>query len=68
MKPLPLFDLMRVWAAVTGVIVAIVHFAALALDLAPLPILPLLIAAIGGFELFLWVQDVVLARNGKARR
>ncbi|MCW1430044.1 hypothetical protein [Novosphingobium sp. JCM 18896] len=68
MKQLPLFDLMRVWAAMTGLVIAVIYFGALTLGLTPSPVLPLLLAAIGGFELFLFVQDIVLARSGKARR
>ena len=66
MKQLHLFDLMRAWAAATGLVIAVLYFGALALDITPSPILPLLLAAIGGFELFLFVQDVVLKRDDRA--
>lgn len=66
MKQLSLFDLMRVWAAFTGLVIAVFYFGALALAIAPSPILPLLLAGIGGFELFLFVQDIVLERGGRA--
>jgi len=52
------FDLMRVWAALTGVALALWYFAALWLGAAPTDMLPMLITAIGGFELFLYSQDV----------
>jgi len=67
-KSLSLFELMRAWAAATGLLIAVLYFGGLALDLAPSPILPLMLAAIGGFELFLFVQDIVLKRSGNARR
>jgi hypothetical protein len=57
-----LLDLLRVWAALTGLVLAAAYFGALYFGVkAPmLAMLPLLIAAIGGFELFLFSQDVWL--------
>ena len=64
LKQLSLLDLLRVWAAVTGLLLAIWFFGALYLEMKTSPLLPLLIAAIGGFELFLFSQDVWLKRRG----
>ena len=67
-RPLKLetFDMMRVWAAVTGLLLAVWFFAQLYMGGKPAEQLPMLVAAIGGFELFLYVQDLMRrrARNG----
>lgn len=65
MKQHSVFDLLRVWAALTGLLLATVYFGALYLGLTPWPVLPLLVAGVGGFELFLCVQDRVLARKAR---
>lgn len=57
------FDLMRVWAAITGIALAVWYFVALYIGAHPSPALPMLVSAIGGFELFLYMQDVVLRRK-----
>ena len=57
------FDMMRVWAALTGVALAICYFAALLFEVAVPSLLPLLVTAIGGFELFLSVQDALNRRR-----
>lgn len=62
MKPTT-FDLMRVWAALTGVILAVSYFAALGFGIQPSDIIPMLVTAIGGFELVLYAQDVWLTRK-----
>jgi hypothetical protein len=61
-KQFSLLDLLRVWAAVTGLLLAIWYFGALYLGAMAYasPMLPMLIASIGGFELFLFSQDVWL--------
>lgn len=64
MKQLTLLDLLRVWAAVTGLVLVVAFFAAPWLGVRPSPMLPLLVAAIGGFELFLFSQDLWLKRRG----
>jgi len=64
LKQLSLFDLMRVWAAVTGLVLVAGFFAAPYLGVVTSPLLPLLVAAIGGFELFLFSQDMWLKRRG----
>ncbi|MBO9723608.1 MAG: hypothetical protein J7530_04460 [Novosphingobium sp.] len=58
-------ELTRIWAAVTGVALAAWYFAAVYLDLQPTAVLPMLVTAIGGFELFLFGQDQWLKRRGK---
>jgi len=50
---------------VTGVALAVWYFAAVYLDLQPTAVLPMLVTAIGGFELFLFGQDQWLKRRGK---
>lgn len=62
MPSLTLFDRMRVWAAVTGLLLAVVCFGALAMRVALPQVLPMLVVAIGGFELFLFAQDLWLKR------
>lgn len=57
------FDLMRVWAALTGIALAVWFFAALYLGYAAPPALPMLIAGIGGFELMLFGQDMLRRRH-----
>lgn len=57
------FDYMRVWAVLTGLALAVWYFGALWLEAAPSPMLPMLITAIGGFEMFLFGQDLFLKRK-----
>jgi len=57
------FDLMRVWAAITGLVLAAWYFGCLYNGMKPYPMLPMLIAAIGGFELVLYAQDVWFKRK-----
>lgn len=65
MKPLPLLDHLRVWAALTGVLLAALYFVTLTLGLKPWWMLPPLITGIGGFELFLFAQDFWLKRRDR---
>lgn len=58
-----IFDMMRVWAALTGVALALCYFAMAYLGLKPSETLPMLVAGIGGFELFLFAQDVARRRQ-----
>ncbi|MDE2619776.1 MAG: hypothetical protein KGL54_06390 [Sphingomonadales bacterium] len=57
------FDLMRVWAALTGLILAAWYFGSLYVGLKMSDTLPMLIAGIGGFELVLFGQDLWLKRG-----
>ena len=57
------FDLMRVWAAMTGLALAIWFFVALWLGVKMNETLPMLISGIGGFELVLFGQDIWLKRG-----
>lgn len=65
LKQLSMLDLLRVWAAVTGLLLAAWYFGALYFGVKPSPMLPMLVAAIGGFELFLFSQDLWLKRGGE---
>jgi hypothetical protein len=56
-------DLMRVWAALTGLLLIAGYCGALYLSLAFAPMLGMLAVAIGGFELALFGQDVWLKRR-----
>ena len=60
---LTMLDQMRVWAAVTGLVLSAWFFAALWLGLPASANLPMLVVAIGGFELFLFAQDIWLERK-----
>lgn len=60
---LTMLDQMRVWAALTGLALAVWFFAALWLTDSYSTMLPMLVVAIGGFELFLYAQDVWLKRK-----
>lgn len=63
MSRLGTFELMRVWAAATGIVLALWYFTAVWLNRAPLPALALLVTAIGGFEMMLTGQDLLLKRR-----
>jgi hypothetical protein len=64
-KQLSLLDLLRVWAAVTGLLLALGYFGALYAGMKAdmLGMLAMLVSAIGGFELFLYTQDLWLKRR-----
>jgi hypothetical protein len=64
LKQLSLLDLLRVWAAVTGLVLAACFIGQLWLGLEGSQMLAMLVAAIGGFELFLYTQDLWLKRRG----
>lgn len=65
LKQLSLLDSLRVWAAVTGVLLVLGYFGALWGNAQPSQTLPMLVAAIGGFELFLYAQDLWLKRRSQ---
>ncbi|MFT4028218.1 MAG: hypothetical protein QM676_15705 [Novosphingobium sp.] len=58
-----IFDTMRVWAAVTGLVLTVWFFVALYLGYAVPEAVPMLIAGIGGFEVMLFTQDVLRRRR-----
>ena len=60
-----MFDLMRVWAALTGLALVLFYFVELASGVQPSPLLPMLVTGIGGFEMFHWGQDLWLKRRGR---
>ncbi|HKX76892.1 MAG TPA: hypothetical protein VJM34_00020 [Novosphingobium sp.] len=67
MNQLSMIDQMRVWAALTGLVLTALFFGALYLSFEMKQTLPMLVTGIGGFELFLYAQDLVRrrkARNG----
>ncbi|MBC2666375.1 hypothetical protein H7F51_12670 [Novosphingobium flavum] len=57
------FDMMRVWAVLTGLVLAAWFFGTLWLGMKTSDTVPMLISAIGGFEMMLYVQDLVLKRK-----
>jgi hypothetical protein len=59
------FDMLRVWAALTGVALAVAYFVLVWLELAHGDTLPMLVAAIGGFEMVLFAQDRWLTRRAQ---
>jgi hypothetical protein len=59
------FDLMRVWAAVTGLALAGWYFVQLYLGGKAPEAVPMLVAGIGGFELVLFVQDLMRRRRAR---
>ncbi len=65
MKQLSPLDQSRVWAALTGLLLAAWYFGALYLDITPSPLLALLVTSIGGFELFLFGQDLWLKHKSR---
>ena len=65
MKQLSLLDHLRVWAALTGLVLTALFFGRLWLGLDSSPMLAMLVSAIGGFELFLYSQDIWLKRRGR---
>ncbi len=57
------FDLMRLWAMLTGLALAAWFFVAGYLGVKTTDTLPMLISAIGGFEMVLYAQDVWFKRK-----
>jgi zinc transporter ZupT len=60
-----LIDMTRMWAMLTGLALAAWYFAAIYLGFKVSDLLPMLLTAIGGFEMFLYAQDVWLKRRRK---
>ena len=58
-------EMMRVWAAITGVVLVALVFVQMALGMKVTDTLPMLAASIAGFELFLFAQDEVNKRRGR---
>ena len=57
------FELMRVWAALTGVALVLWWLVEVCLGIAASDMIPMLVTAIGGFELVLFGQDVLIRRR-----
>ena len=60
------FDMMRVWAAVTGLVLCAFWFGAHFFGFKTPDTLPMLICGVGGFELFHYVQDLLIRRRRDA--
>jgi len=58
-------DMMRVWAAITGLVLVALVFGEMGLGYAVTDTLPMLAASIAGFELFLFAQDIVNKRKSR---
>ena len=56
-------DMMRVWAAITGLVLVALVFVQMWLGMKVTDTLPMLAASIAGFELFLFAQDEVNKRK-----
>jgi hypothetical protein len=63
MRAVGTFELMRVWAALTGLVLAVWFFVDLYLGMKPTQMLPMLVTGIGGFELVLDAQDIWAKRK-----
>ncbi|MET1756220.1 hypothetical protein ABVV53_12250 [Novosphingobium sp. RD2P27] len=53
-----MIDMTRIWAMLTGLVLAAWYFAATYLGFKASELLPMMVTAIGGFEMFLFAQDV----------
>ena len=56
-------DMMRVWAAITGLVLVALVFVQMALGMKITDTLQMLAASIAGFEMFLFAQDEVNKRK-----
>jgi hypothetical protein len=57
--------MMRVWAAITGLVLVALVFGEMVFGVKVTDTLPMLAAAIAGFELFLFTQDIVYKHRGR---
>lgn len=58
-----MFDMTRIWAMITGLVLLVAYVISLNFGFKASEILPMLVTAIGGFELFLFSQDIWLKRK-----
>ncbi|SFG31980.1 hypothetical protein SAMN05518801_11638 [Novosphingobium sp. CF614] len=58
-------EMIRVWAALTGLFLVALFFGVLSAGGTPSPTIAMLAAGIGGFEIFFFGQDQWLKRRGK---
>ncbi|MCJ2186181.1 hypothetical protein MTR66_05045 [Novosphingobium sp. 2638] len=67
MRPLRLttVEMIRVWAAMTGLFLVALYFGVLSTGSQPSPTIAMLVSAIAGFEIFFFGQDQWLKRRGK---
>ena len=65
MAKLNTVEMIRIWAALTGLFLIALYFGVLYAGAAPSPMIAMLATAIGGFEIFFFGQDQWLKRRGK---
>jgi hypothetical protein len=58
-------DMMRVWAAITGLVLVALVFVQMWMGIKMSDTLPMVAASIAGFEMFLFGQDVANKRKGR---
>ena len=59
------FTRMRVWAMLTGLVLAVWYLAGVWSGDQPGDLVPMLVSGIGGFEAFLFGQELWLRRRGR---
>jgi Uncharacterized protein conserved in bacteria len=65
MTKLNTVEMIRIWAALTGLFLVALYFGVLYAGMEPSPTIAMLATAIGGFEIFFFGQDQWLKRRGK---
>jgi hypothetical protein len=63
-----LFTMVRVWAAITGLVLAIWGLLSAWFGVGHSDLVPMLVAGIGGFEIFLTMQDAWARRRAGGSR
>ncbi len=58
-------EMIRVWAAATGLFLVALYFGVISTGTEPSPLIAMLATAIAGFEIFFFGQDQWLKRRGK---
>lgn len=58
-------DMIRIWAALTGLFLVALYFGVMWFGVEPSPMIAMLATAIAGFEIFFFSQDQWLKRRGK---
>lgn len=65
MAKLNTVEMIRIWAALTGLFLVALYFGVLYAGGVPSPMIAMLATAIAGFEIFFFGQDQWLKRRGK---
>lgn len=65
MAKLNTVEMIRIWAALTGLFLIALYFGVLSFGEQPSPMIAMLATAVGGFEIFFFGQDQWLKRRGK---